>query len=125
MLLYPDFLTWCGARLIAASTPDRETEIDGKLVQIVPPAWRQRPLTGARWLSWVSPSCSASGRWLVAAAGANQGIPFGDEHRSVFLVRADGAVVRRLSEPGAGGVSDETPQFSRNGRWCCSSAAGF
>jgi len=117
MLLYPDFLTWCGARLIAASTPDRETEIDGKLVQTVPPAWRQRPLTGARRLSWVSPSCSASGRWLVAAAGANQGIPFGDEHRSVFLVRADGAVVRRLSEPGAGGVSDEAPQFSRNGRW--------
>ena len=117
MLLYPDFLTWCGARLIAASTPDRETEIDGKLVQTVPPAWRQHPLTGARRLSWVSPSCSASGGWLVAAAGANQGIPFGDEHRSVFLVRADGAVVRRLSEPGAGGVSDEAPQFSRNGRW--------
>jgi hypothetical protein len=30
-LLYPDFLAWCAGRLIAASTPDRETELDGKL----------------------------------------------------------------------------------------------
>ena len=32
-LLYPDFLAWCTRRLIAASTPDRETELDGALVQ--------------------------------------------------------------------------------------------
>jgi WD40-like Beta Propeller Repeat len=117
MLLYPDFLTWCGGRLIAASTPDRETEIDGKLVQTVPPSWRQRTLNGTRPLSWVSPSCSASGRWLVAAAGANREIPFGDEHRSVYLLRPDGAVVRRVSEPGAASLSDEAPRFSGDGRW--------
>ncbi|MGP0050572.1 MAG: hypothetical protein ACLPZR_17200, partial [Solirubrobacteraceae bacterium] len=60
-LLYPDFLAWCAGRLIAASTPDRETELDGKLVQSGPPAWRQRTIDNARPLSWVSPSCSASG----------------------------------------------------------------
>jgi Tol biopolymer transport system component len=117
VLLYPDFLTWCGARLIAAATPDRETEIDGKLVQSGPPAWRQRTIDGARSLSWVSPSCSASGRWLVAAAGANREIPFGAEHRSVYLLRPGGVVVRRLSQPGAAGLSDEAPRFSRDGRW--------
>ena len=117
MLLYPDFLTWCRGRLIAAATPDRETEIDGKLVQSGPQAWRERTIDGARSLSWVSPSCSASGRWLVAAAGANREIPFGAEHRSVYLLRPGGAVVRRLSQPGAADLSDEAPRFSRDGGW--------
>jgi hypothetical protein len=116
-LLYPDFLTWCAGRLIAASTPDRETELDGKLVQSAPPAWRQRTIDTARPLSWVSPSCSASGRWLVAAAGANRQTLFGAEHRSVYLLRSDGALVRRLSQPGAADLSDEAPRFSRDGDW--------
>ena len=116
-LLYPDFLTWCAGRLVTASTPDRETELDGKLVQSGPETWRQHTIDAARPLSWVSPSCSASGRWLVAAAGANRQMPFGAEHRSVYLLRSNGAVVRRLSQPGPTGQSDEAPRFSPNGRW--------
>src|SRR5579884_1251016 len=117
-LLYPDFLTWCGGRLIAASTPGRETETGGKLVESGPPAWRQRTIEDARRESWVSPSCSASGRVLVAAAGrSTQDAGFGVEHRSLYLLRADGAVIRRLSEPGAADLSDEAPRFSRGGRW--------
>lgn len=117
MLLYPDFLTWCGTRLIAASTPDRETELDSRLVRTDPRSWRQRVIDGARPLSWVSPSCSPSGRFLVAAAGANRRISFGAEHRSVYLLRPDGAIVRRLTRPAAADVSDEAPRFSRDGRW--------
>ena len=117
MLLYPDFLTWCGARLIAVSTPDRETELDSKLVQTGPPLWRRGTIDAARSLSWVSPSCSASGRWLVAAAGTNRQTLFGTEHRSVYLLRPDGAVVRRLAQPVATDLSDEAPQFSRDGSW--------
>jgi hypothetical protein len=116
-LLYPDFLAWCAGRLIAASTPDRETERDGRLVQSGPPAWRQRTIDDARSLSWVSPSCSASGRWLVATAGANRQMPFGGERRSVYLLRPDGALVRRLSQPSAADLSDEAPRFSRDGGW--------
>ncbi|MGO9884152.1 MAG: hypothetical protein ACLPV4_14170 [Solirubrobacteraceae bacterium] len=116
-LLYPDFLAWYAGRLIAASTPDRETELDGKLVQSGPPAWRQRTIDNARPLSWVSPSCSASGRWLAATAGANRQTRFGSEHRSVYLLRSDGALVRRLSQPGAADLSDEAPRFSRDGGW--------
>ena len=116
-LLYPDFLAWCGGRLIAASTPDRETERDGKLVQSGPPVWRQRAVDNARPLSWVSPACSASGRSLVATAGANRETPFGAEHRSVYLLRSDGALIRRLSHPGAADQSDEAPRFSRDGSW--------
>ena len=116
-LLYPDFLAWCAGRLIAASTRDRETELDGKLVQSGPPAWRQSTIDSARPLSWVSPSCSASGRWMVATAGATRQVRFGAQHRSVYLLRPDGALVRRLSQPGAADLSDEAPRFSRDGGW--------
>lgn len=115
-LLFPDFLAWCRGRLIAASTPSRETQLESKLVQTGPPAWRQRAIERARPLSWVSPSCS--GRWLVAAAARDsQNAQFGAQHRSVYLLRPDGAVVRRLTHPGAADLSDEAPRFSRNGRW--------
>lgn len=118
MLLFPDFLSWCGGRLIAASTPSRETQLDSKLVQTGPPEWRQRTIDHPRSLSWVSPSCSASGRWLVAAAGRNsQNARFGAQDRSVYLLRPAGAVVRRLAQAGPADVSDEAPRFSRNGRW--------
>jgi hypothetical protein len=116
-LLYPDFLAWCAGRLIAASTPDRETQLDGALMQSGPPSWRQRTIQKPRPLSWVSPSCSASGRWVVATAGAKRQIAFGAEHRAVYLLRSDGALVRRLSQPGAADLSDEAPRFSRDGRW--------
>jgi hypothetical protein len=53
----------------------------------------------------------------VAAAGANRQIPFGAEHRSVYLLRPDGSVVRRLSQPDAADLSDEAPRFSRDGGW--------
>lgn len=116
-LLYPDFVTWCGGRVVAASTPGRETGFGGKLVQSGPPRWRQRTIDSARPLSWVSPSCSASGRWLVASAGPERAAPFGAEHRSVYLLRPDGTLVRRLSQPAAADQSDEAPRFSRDGRW--------
>jgi hypothetical protein len=60
---------------------------------------------------------STSGRWLVATAGANRQIRFGAEHRSVYLLRSDGALVRPLSQPGAADLSDEAPRFSRDGGW--------
>lgn len=119
MLLYDDFLSWCGSDLIAAAGPDRQSNMDSKLVSVAPPAWHARTIEPAGALSWVSPSCAPGGRMLVAAAGPNSGRPeFGIEHRSVWLLRAaSGARVRRLSVPPAGDLSDEAPRFSRGGRW--------
>jgi Tol biopolymer transport system component len=50
-LLYPDFLTWCGQRLLAAAGPDRETQTASRLVVTAPPTWRQRTIDPARRLS--------------------------------------------------------------------------
>jgi hypothetical protein len=119
MLLYDDFLSWCGSRLIAAAGPDRQTNQGSKLVSVAPPAWHERTLRRAGRLSWVSPACAPAGHVLAAAAGPNSGrASFGIEHRSIWLLRAgSGARVRRLSLPPAADLSDEAPRFSRGGRW--------
>ena len=119
MLLYDDFLTWCGSDLIAASGPDRQSNQDSKLVSAALHGWRRRTIEPAGALSWVSPACAPGGRRLVAAAGPNSGMArFGIEHRSIWLLRAGtGARVRKLSAPPASDLSDEAPRFSRDGRW--------
>jgi Tol biopolymer transport system component len=118
MLLFPDFLTWCGKRLIAAAGPSRETQLDSTLVATWPPSWRQRTIESASKLSWVSPACAPSGTMLAAAAGPNtENAEFGVEHRSIWLLRPDGTVVQQLTSPPTLDLSDEAPRFSRDGRW--------
>lgn len=118
MLLYDDFVTRCGARLIAAAGPDRQSNAYSKLVSLAPPRWRARTLEPARALSWVSPSCAPGGGVLAAAAGpSSDRAEFGVQHRSIWLLRTSGAVIRRLTLPPASDLSDEAPRFSRDGRW--------
>jgi hypothetical protein len=119
MLLYDDFLSWCGRDLIAAAGPDRQTNMDSKLVEVAVGGWRRRTIEPAGALSWVSPACAPGGHVLVAAAGLNSDrARFGIEHRSIWLLRAGrGAPVRRLSLPPSTDLSDEAPRFSRDGRW--------
>jgi len=118
MLRYPDFLSWCGRRLIAAAGSSRETQLNSKLVATGAPTWRSRTIEPASKLSWVSPSCAKPGKLLAAAAGANiENAGFGVEHRSIWLLRPSGVIVRRLTQPPARELSDEAPRFSRDGRW--------
>ncbi|MGH2891676.1 MAG: hypothetical protein ACRDPM_00205 [Solirubrobacteraceae bacterium] len=118
MLLYPDFLTWCGGRLIAASTPSRESQLGSRLVATGPPGWRQRTIAPDRRLSWVSPTCAPSGSLLAATAGlSSPHSEFGIQHRSIWLLSPTGKIVRRLTTPPASDLSDESPRFSGNGRW--------
>jgi Tol biopolymer transport system component len=117
-LLFPDFLTWCGGRLIAASTPSRATQLGSRLVATGPPAWHQRTIAPTSHLSWVSPTCAPSGSLLAAAAGpSSTHSEFGIQHRSIWLLSPTGRVMRRLTTPPASDLSDETPRFSRDGRW--------
>jgi Tol biopolymer transport system component len=118
MLLYDDFLSWCGNRLIAAAGPDRQSNSYSKLMSAAPPGWRAQTIQPARALSWVSPRCAPGGRVLAAAAGPNSNrAQFGIQHRSIWLLRPSGEVIRRLTLPPATDLSDEAPRFSRDGRW--------
>jgi hypothetical protein len=116
MLLYHDFLTWCGTRLVASVGPIRDSTLGKYLVTAKPPRWRAARLVRTRSRSWVSPACSPSGATIAAAAGRNFGEPrFGLEHRSLWLLPASGGSVRRLTVPPAG-ATDESPRWSRDGR---------
>jgi hypothetical protein len=118
MLLYPDYLTWCGGRLIAASTPSRETQLGSRLLVTGPPAWHERTITSGNHLSWVSPTCAPSGSMLAAAAGrSSTDAGFGLQHRAIYLLSPTGTVLRRLTAPPDSDLSDEAPAFSRSGRW--------
>lgn len=120
MLLYTNYLSWCGRRrLVAAAGPDRQSNVGSELLQTGPPSWHQRTIDSARTLSWVSPACAPSGHVLAAAAGiSNAGLAaFGQEHRSIWLLRPDGLPIRQLSDPPSRGLTDEAPRFSRNGHW--------
>jgi len=118
MLLYDDYLTWCGSRLIAAVGPDRQSNLDSQLVTVAPPGLPARPIERAGKLSWVSPSCAPGGRVLAAAAGPNSSdAMFGAEDRSIWVLSRDGRVLRRLAEPPTTDLSDEAPRFSHDGRW--------
>lgn len=117
VLHFADFLSWCGRALVAAAGPDRETQTGSALIETVPPAWRQDTIQPARKLSWVSPSCAPSGLLAAAAGPNNAPVTFGLEHRSIWLLRPDGAIVRRLTSPPERTLSDEAQRFSRDGRW--------
>jgi hypothetical protein len=118
MLLYRDFMTWCGRRLIAAAGSSRETQLGSRLAMTAPPAWRPHTIDPAHTRSWVSPSCAPSGRRLAAAAGPdNAPVAFGHQHRSIWLLGAGGTPIHRLTRPPAGDLSDESPRFSTDGRW--------
>lgn len=118
MLLFPDYLTWCGGRLIAASAPSRETQLGSRLVMTGAPAWHQRAFVPSMRLSWVSPDCAPSGSLVAAAAGpSSDHAGFGLQHRSLWLLTPTGKVLRRLTTPPADDLSDEAPRFSHDGRW--------
>jgi hypothetical protein len=112
MLSWPDFLSWCGDRLVIAAGADRFTAHAKRLVVAAPPYRRTRELSRDTRLSWVSPACSPDGSFVVASAGPNRpALRFGQERRSLWLLSLDGKRRLRLTRPPAG-RSDEAACFS-------------
>jgi hypothetical protein len=122
-LMYTDYVDACGGHLAVAAGGDRYA-MHGKRI-----VFDGRDVSRDRTRSWVSPSCTASGR-LVAAASANT-VPqrIGREHRAIWQLLP---ARRRLTHPPAG-WTDEYPHllqdgsvvfvrtqqvpFNRNGEW--------
>ena len=70
---------------------------------------------GARaHLSFVSPACSPPDLFMVAAAAGptRQDLPFGHEHRAIWLLSYTGGNWRPLEPPPPRGSSDELPLWS-------------
>jgi hypothetical protein len=105
-LVFPDYLAHCGSKLAVVAGNDRYTT-DGKRVLL-----DGRDVSHDSALSWVSPSCNATGL-LVAAAGRNWVEPrIGQgEHRAIWELEPHHV---QLSHPPAG-WTDESPRALPDG----------
>jgi hypothetical protein len=105
-LVFPDYVSVCGAHVALAAGVDRYTT-DGKWIGL-----GGRDVSGDRSLSWVSPSCGPGGL-LVAAAGRSWVEPrIGQgEHRAIWELRPRRV---QLTHPPAG-WTDEDPRVLPDG----------
>jgi hypothetical protein len=114
MLVYRDYLAWCGGRLVFTGGGDRVATNHKRLLVAEPPSWRPRPLVPGTGRAWGSVVCSPDGTSVVVQSQAQSSNPsFFATHWSLLSVGLDG-VVNRLTSPPAGSA-DESPVFSRSG----------
>lgn len=118
---YSDFLSWCPHDRLAyvINHGGRQVTLDDRIGLAKPPRWRTiAPASPARsaHLSFNSPTCAPRHRPLIAAAvgPASQDLPFGHEHRSIWLLRA--GRWRALEPTPPGKASDELPMWSTDGQ---------
>jgi hypothetical protein len=106
-LVYPDYVQRCGRRLALAAGIDRYAT-RGKRILL-----GGHDVSKNLNLSWVSPSCSADGKTLVAAAGRNWTEPRigSGERRSIWQLLP---TRKRLTRPPAG-WTDENPRVLADG----------
>jgi hypothetical protein len=115
MLAYPDYLTWCGGRLVFTGGHDRIATNTKRLLVASPPDWRARPLVTAPGRAWGSIACSADGRSVVAQSQRQStDAGFFATRWALWRVGLDGARTRLTSPPA--GSSDDSPRFSPDGR---------
>jgi hypothetical protein len=115
MLVYRDYLTWCGGRLVFTAGGDRVATDRKRLLVASPPTWRPHPLVPGTRHVFGSVACAPGGRSVVAQAQGQSADPrFFATRWALWRVGFDGTE-RRLTSPPAG-FADESPRFSRDGR---------
>jgi len=115
MLLYPDYLAWCGGRLVFSAGTDRIATDNKRLLVAAPPRWRPRALVLARRSAWGSVACARDGRSVVVQSQPeSKNARFFATRWSLWRIGLDGTR-RRLTSPPPGSA-DESPRFSPDGR---------
>jgi hypothetical protein len=116
-LVYRDFLSWCGDRLVVAAGGFRDVRSGKRLIEASAPDWRATDLSRDPSRDWIWPSCSPDGRWVATAAG----VPpppqelFGREMREIWLLSSDGS--RRHPLLGSSNAyANDVAFWSRDGR---------
>jgi hypothetical protein len=71
MLAYPDYVTWCGQRLVAVSGGSKVATAGKALVVAAPPSYRAKALVADSTRSWASPTCSSEGQIAVLSQPSN------------------------------------------------------
>jgi Tol biopolymer transport system component len=115
MLLYRDYLSWCGGHLVLTAGIDRIATNGKRLLIADPPNWRPRPLVAAPGRVWGSLTCAPNGRSLVAQSQpeSTNAIFFATKW-ALWQVGLAGSQTRLTTPPR--GFADESPRFSHDGR---------
>jgi hypothetical protein len=114
MLVYPDYIAWCGRRLVLSAGSDRVATDRKRLLAASPPAWHVRPLVHAPNLSWGTLACAPGGRSLVGQSQTQSTSPnFFATHWALWRIGLDGTL-RKLTAPPPH-YADESPRFAPDG----------
>jgi hypothetical protein len=114
VLPYPDYLTWCGGRVVYASGTDRVVIHGKKLVAAAPPDWTPQPLWDDPSRTFGSPACEP-GRDAVAVLSQRSSAVanFFATRWRLWRVGLDGS--RRVLDVPPPGWADEEPTWSPDG----------
>jgi hypothetical protein len=116
MLMYPDYLTWCGSTLVLAAGGDRLAWHHKQLLVARAPGWKPRALWRARGRAFGSLACAPDGK-RIAVLSEPAGPPdynFFHKRWQLWQVGLNGS--HRLLDSPPKGWADESPQWSRDGR---------
>jgi dipeptidyl aminopeptidase/acylaminoacyl peptidase len=114
-LRYPDYLAWCGGRLVYVAGGDRVAIHAKRLLVAAPPNWRPAPLWNDRSRSFATPACRPGGKSVaVLTQRSSVNAYFFATRWQLWSVGLDGTR-RRLDAPPPG-WADESPRWSQDGR---------
>ena len=114
MLAYPDYVAWCGPRLVVTAGGSRLATENKWLALATLPGWRVRRLVAGPARAWGSVACASGGARLAAQSQpVSHDFAFASTHWSLWSIGLDG-VRTRLTAP-ARGYADESPRWSRRG----------
>jgi hypothetical protein len=115
MLLYRDYLTWCGSSLVMSVGEDRIATTNKQLVVARPPHWKPRGLWANRTRAFGTVTCAPDGRSVaVLSQRASDDANFFHTHWQLWRVGLHGS--RRPLDGPPSGAADESPRWSRDGR---------
>jgi dipeptidyl aminopeptidase/acylaminoacyl peptidase len=114
-LQYPDYLAWCGGRLVYVAGRDRVAIHAKRLLVAAPPNWRPAPLWDDPDLSFATPSCRPGGKSVaVLSQRSSMNAYFFATRWQLWNVGLDGTRLKLDAPPP--GWADESPRWSRDGR---------
>jgi hypothetical protein len=110
-LAYPDYISWCGGRLVYAQGGDRIAIHGKRLLVAAPPDWEPRPLWNDPTRTFASPACSPDGTAVaVLSQRTSTNARFFATRWQLWRVGLDG--VRSLIDAPPAGWADEQPTWS-------------
>jgi len=115
MLVYRDYLAWCGDRLVFTAGTDRVATNHKRLLVARPPLWKPEALADLPRRAWGSVVCAPDNRSVIVQSQPDSNnANFFATRWALWRVGLDGDK-QQLTEPPLG-WTDESPRFSRDGK---------